>query len=131
MRSLEINKQTIWYSLYLGKVTVKDEEGNDTGETELKYTDPVSVKIRVSPNKGESNVQQFGLSLDYDRTMVTTDKLPIDEHSILWVDSAPELETDGTLKLKPDGTPVTPHEYIVKRVAPDNNVTQYAIKKVV
>lgn len=131
MRSLEINKQTIWYALYLGKVAVKDEDGYDTGEVKIGYANPVKARLRVSPNKGESSVQQFGLSLDYDRTMVTTDKLPIDEHSILWVDSTPELETDGTLKLKPDGTPVTPHEYVVKKVAPDINVTQYAIMKVV
>lgn len=130
MRSLEINKQAIWYALYLGKVAVKDEEGNDTGEYEIGYSNPVSTRLRVSPNKGESYVQQFGSVLDYDRTMVTTDLLPIDENSVLWVDSIPELEADGSLKLKPDGTPVTPHEYIVKKVAPDINVTQYAIKKV-
>jgi len=131
MRSLEINKQTIWYALYIGKVPVLDDKGYETGEYKIQYSNPVSVRIRVSPNNGESNFQPFGTLTDYDRTMVTTDKLPIDENSILWLDSTPELEADGSLKLKPDGTPVTPHEYVVTKVAPDINVTQYAIKKVV
>ena len=130
MRSLEINKQTIWYALYMGKEAVKDEEGNDTGEVKVQYSNPVSVRIRVSPNQGESYAHPFGTLTDYDRTMVTTDKLPIDENSILWVDSIPELEADGSLKLNENGMPITPHDYIVKKVAPDINVTQYAIKKV-
>jgi hypothetical protein len=130
MRTLEINKQTIFYALYLGKVPVLDSDGYETGDFKNGYANPVSIKIRVSPNKGESNSQAFGLSLDYDRTMTTTDKLPITEFSIIWIDSSPLLEADGSLSLNELDEPITPHEYTVVRVAKDLNVAQYAIKKV-
>lgn len=70
----------------------------------------------VSPNKGSSEVEQFGSMEDYDRTATTADpKCPIDENAVLWVDGA---DTDG------------PWNYIVKEVGRWKNSTQYAIKKV-
>lgn len=70
----------------------------------------------VSPNKGNSEVEQFGSLEDYDRTATTADTTcEIDEDSVLWVDGA---DTDG------------PYNYIVKRRAPWKNSVQYAIKQV-
>ena len=129
MRSLEINKMTVWYALYSGKVPVLDSEGNETGEYTSGYGLPVKTKIRVSPNKGETNSQFFGASLDYDSTMITNDVLPIDEFSILWVGKNPKL-TDGTYPLGTNGNQITGHTHTVVRVAKDINVAQYAIKKV-
>jgi hypothetical protein len=123
MRSLERNKQTIYYALYDDKIPVLDEYGNDTGQTQPGYHNPVKLRARVSPNKGEANTEAFGLTADYDRVISTTDTLPLTETSILWVDTIPLLENDGSTK--------TPHDYAVKKVAPDLNNHQYAIKKVV
>jgi len=123
MRSLERNKVVVWYALYNGMQPVLDEWGNDTGQIAPSYSNPLKIKIRVSPNKGESQSQAFGLSLDYDRTMVGTDNFPITETSVLWIDTLPIIETNGTT--------TTPFDYTVKRVAKDINQHQYAIKKVV
>jgi hypothetical protein len=129
MRSLEINKTTVYYALYLGKQPILDENGDETGEFTKGYALPVKTRIRVSPNKGETNSQYFGAILDYDSTMVTNDILPLDEYSILWIGKTPEL-IDGTYPLDTSGNQITGHTHSVVRVAKDINVTQYAIKKV-
>ena len=129
MRNLEINKVTVWYALYSGKVPVRDSEGNETGEYTSGYGLPIKTRIRVSPNKGEANSQFFGALLDYDSTMVTNDNLPVDEFSILWVGKNPEL-TDGAYPLGSNGNQKTEHTHSVIRVAKDINVTQYAIRRV-
>jgi hypothetical protein len=123
MRSLERNKVNLYYALYKGMAPVLDENGNDTGQTAPSYYNPVKIRARVSPNKGEANTEAFGLTADYDRVISTTDTLPLTETSVLWIDTLPVLETDGTTK--------TPFDYKVTKVAPDINQHQYAVKKVV
>jgi hypothetical protein len=131
MRSQEINKQTIYYSLYGSKSPVLDDNGDETGEYAISYSNPLKFKIRVSPCKGEATDQVFGKSLDYDRAMNTTDKaFLIDEYSCLWIDSIPQLNTDGTLKLGTDDKPLTPHNYKVVGVSKDLNEWMFAVKKV-
>lgn len=129
MRSMERNKVDVWYALYSEKQPIIDSEGYETGEYANGYLPPVKIRIRVSPNKGEATNQFFGTLLDYDSTMVTTDNLPIDEYSILWIGKVPEL-VDGAYPVDIEGNQITGHTHTVVRVAKDINVTQYAIKKV-
>ena len=121
MRSMERNKIELWYSLYSNKAPILNELGQETGEYTSGYLNPVKTKARVSPNRGESQVEAFGIMIDYDRTIVTTDNLPLDEKSIVWIETTPELEEDGST--------ATPYDYDVKKVAKDLNVNQFAIKK--
>lgn len=116
MRSLLRNQQPVFYKLYEGKEEITDEYGNATGSFLPIYSALKSAMLCVSPNKGNSEVEQFGSLEDYDRTMTTADsKCEIDENSVLWIDGA---DTDG------------PYNYIVKRKAPWKNSVQYAIKQV-
>lgn len=93
-----------------------DEFGNSLGSYLPVYSELKSAMLCVSPNKGNSEVEQFGSLEDYDRTATTADtSCEIDEDSILWVDGA---DTDG------------PYTHIVKRRAPWKNSIQYAIKRV-
>ena len=116
MRSLLQNQQPIFYKLYEGQEEIVDEYGNATGSYIPIYSELKSSMMCVSPNKGSSEVEQFGSLEDYDRTMTTSDaKCPIDENSVLWVDNA---DTDG------------PYNFIVTKKAPWKNSVQYAIKQV-
>ena len=54
----------------------------------------------------------------------------MDEYSILWIDSEPELDANGALVLNEDGTVKTPHDYIVKKVAMSLHSVLLAISKV-
>lgn len=115
MRSLLRNQQPVFYRLYEGEKEI-EIDGMPTGSFVPSYSDLKSVMLCVSPNKGSSEVEQFGSTEDYDRTMTTADpKCPIDENAVLWVDGA---DTYG------------PWNYIVKEVGRWKNSTQYAIKRV-
>lgn len=116
MRSLLRNQQPVFYKLQEGEEEIVDEYGNPTGSFIPIYSPLKSAMLCVSPNKGNSEVQQFGSLEDYDRTMTTANtNVDIDENSVLWVDGA---DTEG------------PYNYIVKRRAPWKNSIQFAIQQV-
>ena len=114
MRCLVRNKRNFFYANYTGKTPVKDEYGNDTGEYTVTYTPPTSYKANISPAKGEVINEYFGESDDYDRVIVLENNIPIDEQTVLWIDT-PSTE---------------PYNYTVKSVARNLNSTLIAIKKV-
>lgn len=116
LRTLERNKQIIYYALFDGKEPVIDEYGNQTGEYEILYTPPTLLKINVSAARGEYSTRQFGDTEKYDKVLMTDDlNVPITETSILWIDS---LDT------------TKPHDYIVKKVAKSLNSVSIAVSKV-
>lgn len=123
MRTLIRNKIRIYYANYHGKTPLKDEYGNQTGEYEIIYDNPVAVMANVSAAKGESTTRQFGEDVSYDRIIVLDDpSFPIAETSILWIDTPPVVAEDGSTE--------TPHDYIVKQVAPSLNSVSIAVSKV-
>lgn len=71
MRSLLRNQQPVFYKLYEGQEEIVDEWGNPTGSYVPIYSELKSTMLCVSPNKGNSEVEQFG-SLE-----VTTGRLPL------------------------------------------------------
>ncbi len=117
------NKTTFYYALYIGETEIVDEYGNRTGEFSLTYGNPMRVSGNVSAAQGEMQNRQFGESERYDKVIVLDDRnAPIDEHSILWVDTLPHLNDDGSTD--------TPHDYIVRRIAKSLNGVSIAIGKV-
>ena len=58
------------------------------------------------------------------------DAPPIDEYTILWIDSVPEVDGNGELAVNKKGDVLTPHDYIVKKVARSLNSVSVAISKV-
>ena len=119
MRTLERNKQKIYFANYIGKSTMTDENGLLTGETVASYTVPTEAKVNVSAARGDVNIDLFGTDLNYTKTIATDKDLGIDENSILWVD-----------KNAYQGSVVTSHNYIVASIAKSLNSVVYAIRKV-
>lgn len=131
MKCLERNKVRFFYSLYQGKEAITDDDGNVTGEYELKYGNPIEYYANISAAKGETQTRQFGENESYDKVIVMDNTAPpIDEYSVLWVDSAPSLDESGKLVLNEQGEIETPHDYIVRKVAKSLNVVSLAICKV-
>lgn len=122
MRCMTRNKSVFYYSPYEGKTEIKDEYGNATGEYEVIYGKPIKAYGNISAAQGEIQSRQFGESESYDKVIVLDKReTQLDEYSILWVDSLPELDADGN---------TTPHDYIVKKVARSLNSISIAISKV-
>ena len=116
MRTLEINKQPMWYALLTGKTEVIDEYGNHTGVYEMTYSDPVYYPVNMSESRNIVNFEAFGITADYDRTFVTSDlSCPIKEDTIIWFGADPATD---------------PHNYVVHRIANSLNSITIAIRAV-
>lgn len=119
MKLLKRNLQTIYYKLYEGVDNVVDDEGFETGEKELTYSQIYSVKANVSEATGSVAHEQFGLLDDYDKVVLLEDvSLPITEETIFSLDFSSENSEDITF------------DYRVKRISKSLNVLSIALKKV-
>ena len=123
MQGMVRNKKKFYYAVYIDKNELKDEYGNLTGEYEIIYGKPIKARGNISGASGEMQSRQFGESESYDKVIVLDNpNTPINEYSILWVDTLPHLNEDGTTN--------TPHDYVVKEVARSLNSVSIAISKV-
>ena len=123
MRCLHRNKVRIFYANYVSRDPIKDEYGNLTGEYKIQYGGPQEAAGNVSAARGEVTTRQFGDDESYDRVIVMDDpNVPIKKSSILWIETMPVIKSDGTTD--------TPHDYIVKQVAPSLNSVSIAVSKV-
>lgn len=123
MKCLWRNRVRIFYANCVGREPVIDEYGNETSEYKPIYSNPQEAGGNVSSARGEVTTRQFGDHESYDRVIVMDDpKVPIEKSSILWIETMPVIKSDGTTD--------TPHDYIVKRVAPSLNSVSIAVSKV-
>lgn len=123
MKCLRKNMRQFWYALYEKDEETKDAEGNYTGLYKPVYTPPRLMSANISAARGTTNEQLFGVDISYDKTIATSDiGCPIRETSILWIDNAPVIDSDGSTD--------TPWDYTVSSVAKSINSITYAVKKV-
>lgn len=143
MRTLCKNQQKMYYSLLIGEVPIyeldedgnpkiayTDDEGNvyyeETGETELKYSEPVSFFGNITMSGGESETAEYGLNLaDYSAVLIVDkDTLPISETSLIWHTSEPVYKGNGDI----DGFTA---DYNVVKINPSLSADKYILKKTV
>lgn len=131
MKCLDRNKSKFYFSVYNGKEPVIDEDGYKTGEYKVKHCRPIKIYANISPAKGETQTQQFGEDVSYDKVLVMDNfSQKLDEYSWLWIDRLPLIDTKDDLAVDDDGEIITPHDYIVTKVAQSLNSVAYAIRKV-
>lgn len=131
MRCLRRNMIPFWYALYSGHAPILDENGDDTGQYEVRYGNPEQAHGNVSAATGDVNTRLFGDSLDYDKVIAyERADTPIDEHAVLWIDTPPECSEDGSLAVDENGEFVTPWDYVVRKVARSLNSALIAVSKV-
>ena len=123
MRCMKRNKRAFYYARYVKADELIDEYGNATGQYEVLYSNPIKGEGNSSAGDGTTESQPFGNSISYDKVMVLDNpNYPIDENTILWIDTLPLLNEDGSTD--------TPHDYVVKKVARSLNSVSIAISKV-
>ena len=115
MRSLHRNKRGIYYALYLGESPIRDEYGNETGESNPTYGNITELRCNVSGASGEESVQVFGSFPNYTRVICVADNnCPLAEQAVVWFGVAPK----------------GPYNYIVTRKADSKNGILYALQEV-
>jgi len=146
MRNLSRNEQIVYYALFNSMTEKVDDYGNKTGTFSIEYATVQRVGVNVSASRGTSDLEQFGINLNYTKTLVTCNmKCPISETSVLWLGyglifdyDATEIPSNGDVRVK-DGVIVeykdgnwvdVPHNYVVVGVAKSLNSITYAVKEV-
>lgn len=94
MRTLELNKQKIYYANFLGWTPKLDSKGYKTGEKIQVYGTPSVLWVNVSASVGEDSVQPFGSFTDYSKTLVLTDN-PLQEKARIWYDCEPNEDASN------------------------------------
>lgn len=122
MRCLVRNKVPFYYANLVGSEEIVNEDGYKTGEKKLIYDKPKKLEANISVAQGEVVLQFFGGNESYDKIIVSENVgIPINEYSILWIDSVPVFK---------DGVNITPNDYVVKRIARSLNSVSIAVNKV-
>lgn len=137
MRTLNRNKQTLYYSLNLGKQPKykTDDNGNlilkngnpiKTGEYEVIYADPIEFQSSISFSGGEAKVVEYGVDFSsYDATLVLPkDTEPIKELALIWHTS--EIKYDDSGKIDPLSA-----DYQVKRKSPSLNYDKFLLERII
>ena len=114
LKTLHRNKQTFYYSNYLDKLPLKDENGDLTGEYTNYYSVPASALGYITAARGQAELDMFGVNTNYTKTIITDYDLGLTEDSILWI----ENDTAHS------------YDYIVVAVAKSLNHFTYAIRAV-
>ena len=122
IRDLKENQRDFYYQKYMGEVDGVDEQGNLTGEPELVFSKPIKASAMIRENTSDVMDMPFGKDCVYDKMISTVQDLPIDEHSRLFVDIVPKLNSNGGTSTKPD--------YEVVRVAKGIYQRVWAIRKI-
>lgn len=122
MRMLRRNMRPFWYCAYEGRSTIVDDDGYDTGEPAVTYASPVKVMGNVGAASGNSEVEQFGVGVSYDKVIILagTD-WPIDERTLLFLDTEPPKEFDPSSVAA---------DYAVVRVSKSITQTSIAAKRI-
>ena len=126
MTDLAFNKTAFYYATFgaESEITVtEDSETYYTGESAETYSNPVLFRANISPARGNASFEQYGLLKSYDKTIMTCDlSLPIDELSVLWIDTPPIIDETGATE--------TPYDYRVVGISKSLNSATYYVKKV-
>lgn len=131
MRCMNRNKVRFYYALYESREPIMNQYGKPSGQHKVIYGNPIEEYANISAAKGETQTRQFGENESYDKVIVMDLGTPsIDEYSILWVDTEPQLNEDGSLAVNDKGEVITPHDYVVKKVAKSLSNVSIAISKV-
>ena len=123
MRTLNRNKQPIYYATFVSKTEIVDEYENATGEYKITYSAPVKAAWNVSVVESEADIAMFGVqALDSVVGVASRNGFPLDETSILWYGITPEIKQDGTTD--------TAHNYRVVGIRPSLNTVKFYAQKV-
>lgn len=121
MRMAERNKRDLWLSKP-ETVELTDEDGVGTAEYVSRWSSPVHLRASVSAPSGAASASPFGLTEDYDLSVVMGDNCQgVEEGDVMWALSEP--------KVADDGQPVMDGAYDVTLVAQSLSHVSVALKR--
>lgn len=127
MRSNSRQKQIVWFS----KIT----EDSSRIDPVISYSKPIMKRFTVSATAGLPEEIAAGIVPTYDRYITSYDREfceIAEEGMAVWVDKIPKIDDSGNLVMDEDGVPVTPPDYVLKKIIDTarGSVARYGIKRV-
>lgn len=108
MRTVIRNRQEFYYATLASSGMAYDDDGNYT-EVAYTYSNPVKKTAVITLGNGEAETQIFGANEKYDKVItLNAGENFLAVGSVLWVDTMPVIEQDGSTK--------TPFDYTVRKV---------------
>lgn len=95
MRSLEINKRTIYYA----EKTAEQE--NDLGERIPTYSQAVPALVHVQDLRNTVRIASTDKVLDYEVKLIASKAMPFTENTVFWIDRATSEPHDFVMKELP------------------------------
>lgn len=89
------NTQTLFYAQYSDKIPILDSDGYETGEYTVGYENPVLLDANVVDKTSQIAREYFGNDIEYKYVILTDRDCPIQEDTILWIDTDNPLENEG------------------------------------
>ena len=89
------NTQTLFYAQYSDKIPILDSDGYETGEYTVGYENPVLLDANVVDKTSQIAREYFGNDIEYKYVILTDRDCPIQEDTILWIDTENPLENEG------------------------------------
>jgi hypothetical protein len=121
MRTLNRNKQPIYYATFVSKTEATDEYGNPTGQFIVTYSAPIKTAWNARGVDSDADVQMFGIQAKDAIRVVAEKPLPIDEASIIWFGIVPPVPY----------TPTQPkHNFTIAGIPPTLNDGIFYAKRV-
>jgi len=117
MRTLEINKTTLWYVKQTGSTKKTDSNGYYTGEIVPTFSTPTEIRIALYPSNGSVTEQIFGKDASLDMIGVSNDVV-LDETCLLFI-----------TKPITGQNYFTTYDYSVSMIKKSLNTYQYGFKR--
>ena len=150
---LDINKQSMKYSLQGQKVTIydRDDDGNilyegytdsegtfipyldDNGnkipkvlEEKIGYSNPTDFEANIAFSGGEAQTREYGFdTADFDAILLTDNNLyPFQKGTLIWLNSKPTNTSDGMVD-------TTSADFSIVGIKPALQSTKYMLKAIV
>lgn len=85
MRICNRNKRPLWFANLYKTEPLKDEYGNETGESKYYYTAPEKIMANVAYASSDSELAMFGAKLnDLIKILLPDSFTKIKDHSVFW-----------------------------------------------
>lgn len=143
MRTLNKNKQTLYYSNQIGKQPIyqRDASGNikymtidgtrvpmESGQYEMGYTLPIKFEGNIVLSGGESQSVEFGVDVSaYDAVLILNKgELPLSETSLIWQKSKFAYKDSAHTIIEPNSA-----DYRVTKPIPSLNGSRYLLTRIV
>lgn len=135
MMTLGQNKQKMYYALQ-GQFQIPmydyytDADGNrfpiETGEYRYPYENPVLFYGNIAMSGGEARNVEYGVDIGaYEAVLVVgRNELPLKETSVIWLETNPQYNDDGTVDEKSA-------DYRIVKISPSLNFDKYVLAKIV